>query len=158
MVAGFCATVAVGRPLEAESPPAEYAAKAASLAWLIEYIKWPAGVTFDTLGIVGDDPFGAALEKVKTRHAKSIEELKDCQIVFVPKSESANVETILNSVGTANVLTAGDSEGFAKNGGVIGLVMEEGKVRFEINTAAARRAGIGIDLRVLKLALHVFND
>lgn len=147
---------------KAQAPVSEYAAKATSLALLSDYVRWPRldGAQV-AVGIVGDDPFGGALDtldKIRFKRSKNVEDLKDCQIVFVPKSEQANNDAILASLEGVNVLTVGESEGFAKQGGMIGFVIVDDKVRFEINTAAARRAGIGIDLRLLKLAVRVFSS
>ena len=145
--------------LHAQAPVPEYTAKAASLVLLPDYIKWPAPVSSPpAVGILGDDPFGGALDKMKPKRSKRIEDLKDCQIVFVANSERDNVGAILDSLAGANVLTVGESEGFAKRGGVIGFVIERDQVRFEINTGAARQAGLKLDLRLLKLAVRVFNS
>jgi hypothetical protein len=148
-----------GCEVRGQVPAAEYVGKAASMALFPDYVKWPATSGSPiTVGILGDDPFDGALSRMKIKRSKRVEDLKDCQVVFVAKSEQGNVSAILESLGAANILTVGESEGFAKQGGVIGFVMEGDKVRFEINTGAARRAGLGVDLRLLKLALHVFNS
>lgn len=145
--------------VRAEGPANEYTAKAASLVLLPDYVKWPAPAgSPPTVGILGDDPFGGALDKLNPKRSKNIEDLKDCQIVFVANSERDNVGAILESLAGANVLTVGESEGFAKRGGVIGFVVEGNQVRFEINTGAARQAGLKLDLRLLKLAVRVFNS
>jgi hypothetical protein len=155
----LCWQFVCGGKLQAEPLAPEYAAKAASLALFPDYIKWPAvGGSPITVGILGDDPFDGALDKLNPKRSKRIEDLKDCQVIFVAKSEQGNVSAILESLGAAAILTVGESEGFAKQGGVIGFVLDGDKVRFEINTGAARRAGLGIDLRLLKLAMHVFNS
>ena len=124
-----------------------------------DYIKWPAPEDADvTIGILGDDPFGDALARINVKRSRKLDDLKGCQIIFVSKSEQGNLNAILDALGTTGVLTVGDAEGFAKDGGVIGFVIEGDRVRFDINTGAARRAGLRIDLRLLKLALHVFNS
>ena len=148
--------------LRAESAVEEYDVKAAFLANFAQFVKWPGGSS-GTIGILGDDPFGGKLQnalqgKLNIRHSKRPDDLKNCQIVFVSKSERGNVSAILSSLGEANVLTVGDSDGFAKQGGVIGFTMAGDKVRFEINTAAARRAGLVISSQLLKLASRIFSS
>ena len=96
--------------------------------------------------------------RLRIKRSKQPEELKTCQIVFVSKSERGNVNGIIASLGEANVLTVGDSDGFARQGGVIGFTMDGDKVRFEINSAAARRAGLVISSKLLQLASRVFNS
>jgi len=135
----------------------EYVSKATYLTRLRDFVRWP-GSDEITFGILGEDPFDGALDKVNVKRSTKIEDLKDCQVIYISKSEQGNLDRLFDSLGSANILTVGDSEGFAKQGGMIGFVMEGDQVRFEINTGSARRAGLKIDLRLLKLALRVFNS
>jgi len=50
------------------------------------------------------------------------------------------------------ILTVGETPGFAERGGVIRLVLEDNKVRFEVNVDAAHQAGLTISSRLLTLA------
>jgi len=155
----FWQFVICGFVVRAEAPTPEYTQKAKFLATISDYVKWPGtGGSPITVGILGDDAFDGALDKMNVKRSKRVEDLKDCQIVFIAKSEQGNVSAILAILEGANILTVGESEGFAKQGGVIGLVMEGEKVHSEINTSAARRAGLGIDLRLLKFASRVFSS
>ena len=52
----------------------------------------------------------------------------------------------------ARILTVGEFGGFAELGGVINFISERNKVRFEINTDAARSTGLTISSELLKLA------
>lgn len=158
----FLAVRFCGLELRAESETTEYDLKAAFLVNFVQFVKWP-GSASATVGILGDDPFEGKLQKVLhgklgIRRSRRPEDLKNCQIIFISKSERGNVGAILSSLEGANVLTVGDMEGFARQGGIIGLTMDGDRVRFEINTAAARRAGLEISSRLLKLASRVFNS
>lgn len=145
----------------------EYDVKAVTLFKFVQFIKWPpAGGTQFTIGVVGNDPFGGALDraiqgesvggkKLAIKRARRVEDLKDCQVVFVPASERANVAAIVASLAGKNILTVGEHEGFAKQGGAIGFTSGGGKVGFEINHGAARSAGLEISSRLLKLAGRV---
>ncbi len=145
--------------LEAQEPMTEYPKKADMLAKFPGFVRWPPGSsTSIKVGILGEDSFGEALAKMNVKRSKSIEELKDCQIIFIGKSERGNIAAILDSLGTAGILTVGESDGFAQQGGMIGFVMDGDTPHVEINTAAVRRAGLGIDLRLLRLARRVFSS
>ena len=147
----------------------EYEVKAAFLFNFVQFVKWPAGFNGPvTIGILGDDPFGGALEKtiqgevvngrkLAVKRAKAVADLKGCQIVFVSNSERGNLAAILPALAAANVLTVGEQEGFVKQGGAIGFTAGGEKVRFEINNGAAQRAGLEISARLLKLASRVGN-
>lgn len=144
----------------------EYEIKAAFLYNFINYIDWPgnalpAGETL-TLGVVGDDPFGPALEplngkvikgrKLVVKKVATIPEAKTCQILFISPSEKPRVPEILGQLKDAKILTISETEGFAERGGIINFIEERNKVRFEINADAARRTGFTISSELLKLA------
>lgn len=145
----------------------EYEIKAAYLYNFINYIDWPdsafpaPGGTL-TIGIVGQNDYGAALETLNGKQAKGRtlalkqitdpKELDQCQIVFISSSEKARVPEILEKLKDARVLTVSEIDGFAQQGGIINFISERNKVRFEINPDAARRLGLNISSELLKLA------
>jgi len=138
----------------------EYEIKAAFLVDFAQFVKWPAkalpGGTQPSIGILGEDPFGGALERIvhgqmTVEHSQRLDDLKGCQIIFVCKSEKARVDQILASLQGASILTVSDVDQFARKGGVIDFVMDAGKVRFEINPAAGQRAGLEIRSQLMKL-------
>jgi YfiR/HmsC-like len=145
--------------VRAQASIPEYTAKAGFLALFPDYVKWTASTGGPmSIGILGDDSFGSAMDKLKPKRSKRVEDLKGCQMIFISKSEQPRLEAILASLDGTNILTVGETEGFAKKGGAIGFVVEGDKVRFEINPGAARRAGLGFDLRLLRLAARVVNS
>lgn len=140
-----------------EGGVSEYTVKAAFIAKFPQFVKWPAGGGSPTVGVLGGDPFGGALDRVaKVKRASRVEDLKGCQIVFISKS-AGSAGAILPGLAGTNVLTVGESEGFARQGGVIGFTLDGDKVRFEINLGAARRNGLVIDPRLAQLAVRVIN-
>jgi hypothetical protein len=58
----------------------------------------------------------------------------------------------LKNARTQPVLTVGESPDFVRQGGIINFILEEGKVRFEIDPANAERARLRISSRLLRLA------
>lgn len=145
----------------------EYEIKAAYLYNFINYIDWPTealpatGGTI-TIGILGENPFGAALNPLNGKQVKgrtlavkqvgSVKDLELCQIVFVCNSEKTRVSEILGQLKDSRILTVADIDGFAAQGGIINFISERNKVRFEINPEAARRLGLTISSELLKLA------
>lgn len=144
----------------------EYEIKAAYLYNFINYVNWPdsalpTGQSI-TLGVVGENPFGEALDplngkivkgrKLVIRKAATPEERKACQILFISPSEKSRMPDILAELKDAKVLTVSETEGFAARGGIINFIEERNKVRFEINPEAARRTGFTISSELLKLA------
>jgi hypothetical protein len=150
-----------------EQKPGEYQVKAAFIYNFINFVDWPPDSDFYrshsiNLCIFGDDPFGDGLDdlrnetvrgkKLAVKSCGSLDKLKTCHIVFIPTTEKKHVEQILKSVRNGNVLTVSDSEESARQGVIIGFFVERQRVRFAVNVEAARRAGIKISAKLLKLA------
>ena len=64
------------------------------------------------------------------------------------------VAAILASV-PLGVLTVGDGERFVRGGGMVAFIIENRRVRFDINPSAAAGAGLKISSKLLSLARHV---
>ena len=153
----------------ADSPAfSEYQVKAAFLYNFARFVEWPSNAFPDAqapilLGVVGEDPFGGALEQVikgKTVNGRELvlkrltrqQDLKGFHMLFVSSSEARHLSQILESLKGKCVLTIGETEGFAQTGGVINFTLEENKVHFEINVDTAERAHLKISSKLLALA------
>jgi hypothetical protein len=150
----------------------EYQVKAAYLTDLGRYVeKWSARANpspdepFD-LCVLGQDPFGAALddavkgEKIggSPLEAKRISRPQDalgCRILYIGSTEESQLSTVIAVLGTAPVLTVADIPDFVKHGGMIQFVLDGNHVHFEINIAAAQRAGLKLSSELLKVARSV---
>jgi YfiR/HmsC-like len=140
----------------------EYEIKAAYLYNFIKYVDWPSYGDTITIGILGDNPFGPAAaslngkvikgRRLVVRELASVRDGQNCQVVFVSASERSRLGEILDNLKSARVLTVGETQGFASDGGMINFIEQNNKVRFEINPAPARRTGITISSELLKLA------
>jgi YfiR/HmsC-like len=154
--------------------PEEYALKAAFLFNFAKFIDWPADNFSDPRSpfkvcVLGKDPFGNALDdnlqgKMIGNHPFAIRRLKDetearsCQMLFVSSSELPHLAEILESLRGANILIIGETTGFATSGGTIEFTLEDGHVRFTINTDAANRAGLKFSAKLLSLAKIVHDE
>jgi hypothetical protein len=146
----------------AESPTSlEYKVKGAFLLNFAKFTKWPADDSPITIGIIGEDPFGSTLDQlvagetigtrpIVVKRLAPSDDLSQCRILFIPKSVDA--ADVLKHVVSPGVLTVGESEDFLDAGGVIRLLIEDKKVRFEVNMDAAERAHLTISSQLLKLA------
>jgi hypothetical protein len=77
-----------------------------------------------------------------------------CQIVFTGPQDYD--PQLLARLGRG-VLTVGVGHSFVRNGGMIGFVVENRRVSFEINRPAAESAGLVISSRLLAVARSVTN-
>jgi hypothetical protein len=161
-----------GRCVAAESlGTKEYQLKAAFLYNFTKFVEWPTN-SFDDpdapliLAVAGKGPCAAELEQVvkgRTANGRRIvvkmvetpEAAKGAHVLFLPASEDPRIEEWLGAVRNAGTLTVGESEPFAKAGGIIRFLLEGDKVRFEINVDSTEQAGLKISAQLLKLAKTV---
>jgi hypothetical protein len=161
--------LAGGAPARARPPISkEYQIKAVCLFNFAQFVAWPAA-TFHKpddpfrIGVLGDDPFGSFLdetvqgEKVDghplvIERYDSVADAKDCQILFISGSESNRLEDVLDALKDSPILTVSDMEGFSQRGGVVRFLIEKNKIHLKINLAAAKRSGLDISSKVLRLA------
>ena len=153
------------------SNSSEYLIKAGFIFNFAKFVDWPP-TTFAqadspiVIGILGTDPFGAIIDQIvqdkkiggrgfvvkRLKWGADPKDLRECKILFVGASERAHIDELVQIVRGLPILTVGETPGFAERGGVIRLVLEDNKVRFEVNVEAARQAGLTISSRLLTLA------
>jgi len=145
---------------------AEYEVKAAFVRNFVKFVEWPAKPGTLTLCILGEDPFAGAFagpedagggRKLVPRRIGRPEESADCQVLFLPAAQKERLADVLAATGDKPVLTIGDLAGQAKAGLVLSFLVEEKKVRFEVNLEPARRTGLVISSKLLGLAKAVHN-
>ncbi|MSR83819.1 MAG: YfiR family protein [Candidatus Latescibacteria bacterium] len=74
-----------------------------------------------------------------------------CQILYLSHSSGPDLARTIALLDNRSILTVGDTEGFIQAGGMIHLLVNKQNIFFEINAAAAQRAGLRISSQLLKL-------
>lgn len=159
-------------PRRAVAAASEYEIKAAFLVNFAKFVEWPATAFYAIeapvrIGVVGDDPFGADLDKtvrgklfgsrpMDVRRQEWRDDLTRFHIVFISGSEKRRLAEILRPLESTSVLTVSDMGDFCSQGGVIAFVNVDQRIRFEVNGAAARRRGLKISSKLLSLATTVY--
>ena len=157
-------------PGRAQTPsaPTEYQVKAVFLFNFSQFVDWPAasfanGRSPLIIGVLGDDPFGATLDEIvrgetvngrplAVRRYESIEQVDDCHILFVDRSQAGQLDAVVAALKERSVLTVGDFEGFTRHGGIIRFVTVANKIRLRVNLAAAQQAKLTISSKLLRPA------
>lgn len=164
-------SLAAGGAAASLPPTREYQVKAAFIYNFMKFVDWPGeAIGFPstiTLGILGKDPFGEALDEVEGKTAKGrrvvvvrfrkVEEVRECDVLFVSGSEKGRLPHILKGLQSARVLTVADQEGFCEAGGMINLVSAKSRIVFEINAGAVGRSRLRVSSQLLKLARSVID-
>jgi len=157
-----------GGPVHSQSA-SEQQVKAAYLYNFAKLAEWPPNmfsaptspIVFCVFG--GDDDFVAILrttvgnKSIGTRSLvvkalSSPAETDSCTLLFVRGSEKSRNAAVISGMEKSSTLLVGEDSSFLKNGGMINLVMKEGKVRFEVNSLALDRASIRFDASFLSMA------
>ncbi len=159
--------------------PTETDVEAAYLYNFGRFVTWPsnpqpqpqAGAQNPVLNIcvLGTDPFGPTLDQIvanveiKKRplavlRLSTISSASACSILFVSHSEASHLEKDLSSLAQLPVLTVSDIPGFLDQGGTIQFVLEDHRVRFEVNLVAAHKCGLTLSSQLLKVAIKVVGN
>lgn len=150
----------------APAPRREYQVKAVFLLNFTRFVEWPPHMLPSpdapfVIGVLGEDPFGHYLDDtvrhehinqhpIVVRRYRTLEELGDCHLLFISRSESGQLEEILRRVKGRDVLTVSDAPQFAASGGMIGFVNRDDKVRLQINLEVAKHSELAISSKLLR--------
>ena len=115
------------------------------------------------IGILGKDPFGPYLEEavrgesvngrpLVIQHFHRVEEIQNCQILFISDSEAKRLPDILAKLQGRSILTVSDMENFSPHGGMVRLLTVNNKMQLRINVDALHAAGLTMSSKVLRAA------
>ena len=165
------ATLLFGVRVEAQTATSESQVKAMFVYNFLKFVEWPvdtfAGAKdpFVVL-IIGEGATADATEhflESKTigerplvvRRIRWDQSLTGVHAAFVVEPDARKLHHILDAAASAGVLTIGEGESFTTRGGVIALLVEDRRVRFDVDTAAAQTARLRVSSKLLALTRAV---
>jgi len=151
-------------PVFAAEAASEQSVRAALIFNFIKFTEWPAAAAGDPqlrVCTASNDPLQvAAIEALNERlvRGKPLAALRfhrqaDCEVIYVDSRRRWN--EIVGTQPLGHALTIGGYAGFAANGGMIEISLQEGSARFDINLLEAKRAGLRIYPQLLRLARRI---
>jgi len=151
----------------------EYQVKAAFIYNFAKFVEWPGDAFTESAAplricVLGENPVGQELMRVANgkkigshdllvSNFSEAHQARGCHVLFVSSSERGRIAQVLEVTRGASLLTVGEHADFLRNGGIIRFVMEEGKVRFEVNLTASEKARVKISSKLLTLARAVYS-
>jgi hypothetical protein len=145
--------------------------KAAFLYNFAKYIVWPEtafGAPTDPFRIcvVGDKAFSNSVARTvegeivdgrrfEPLEPPSEEEARTCHLLFIGRSEMTRAERLLAATAAVPVLTVSDSTELLDRGETIALMLDDNRMRFDVNIAAARSHGLTVSSKLLRVARKV---
>lgn len=167
----FVAALLVGVRAEAQAPTGESQVKAMFVYNFLKFVEWPVARALGprepfVVLIIGEGPTADAAEQfletkaigerpVVVRRTRWDQSLKGVRAAFVVETDTKRLRHVLDAAAVAGVLTIGEGDSFTTSGGVIGLLVEDRKVRFDVDTSAAQVAGLRVSSKLLALSRSV---
>ena len=153
---------------EQRSATAEDDIKAAFLFNFTKFVEWPASDPTQPFRLctVAGPAFGSAVDRTVTgetaggrpiRHVAppNPDAARACQILFVGRLENDRIERWLSALRDAPMLVVGESRAAWDRGAHINFILEENRVKFDVNPDAASRAGLTVSSKLLRVARKV---
>ena len=177
---GICSVAFVllcASPSRAQTDEGEL--KAAFVLRVAEFVSWPStersGPDAElAIGVLGEVVFEAQLETLSRRasgHALRVkrlqpgEPLAGCHVLFFGVMDRDEMNSVLSQVRSHPILTLSEFDDFAQRGGIMNIRFERQEdpgarqgdiaIRFVVNVAASKRAGLEISSRLLQVATLV---
>jgi hypothetical protein len=146
----------------------EYREQRIKTAFLVNFagfVTWPPGTFADAtspieLCILANDAFGTVLADIAKKkqvdqrplrisRVFNVEDMRRCHIAYLEDASAASAN--LAALAGYHVLTVYEQEA-TQNNGVIRFFLDNERVRFEINIAAARRENLQMNSKLVNLA------
>jgi hypothetical protein len=142
--------------------------KASVVAVLSRTVSWPADIapgaqTPLKVGVLGQDPFQQGgidhldreLKKRLSGRQFTIQRFADIDayqpVHILVIAQAADQQAAVKKTQGQPVLLIAQAPGLARQGAIINLLVVQNRLKMEINLDAAKRAGLRIDSRVLRL-------
>ncbi len=150
--------------------PQEYVVKAKYLLNIPLFTEVSAKTKvgqFYTIGLIGDTPLASVLASSSGKIVKNcplailkvteLRQIGSCQMLFIASSERNRLQALLREAHSCGIVTISDMRDFARLGGMINLLIVDGRITFDLNRSAASHASISFSTHLLKLARDVIN-
>jgi hypothetical protein len=149
----------------------EFPVKATYLYKFAPFVEWPADAFASpqspvVMCVVGADPFGPVLDRavagerirerpIVVRRLSAADRNAGCHIMYIAGSPAQSVEAALRAVEGAPILTITDATHQSAAKGIVHFLVQERRVRFQIDDMAAAQCRIKISSKLLNLAVSV---
>ncbi|MFA6311419.1 MAG: YfiR family protein [Sterolibacterium sp.] len=161
----LCVAVLAATPaLSAAQRQPESEVKAVVVVNLLSFIQWPQGTLASErefrLCVPASTPTVAALGKLEKRSIHGLplalrplaggDELRLCHAILAPSHDVAMMRAVQATQGLP-VLLIGDGAGALERGAMIGVDVDSGRVVFDIDLGALRKARLSASSKLLRL-------
>lgn len=132
------------------------------------YIQWPDSYNqgdFE-IHVLGDSPILEELKAlaktkkvgdrvIKVTRIGGVAEIKKCNMLFIPASNSALLPEVITKISTRPILIVTEEPGLGLKGSHINFIYKDGKLAFELNQAAVTKQGLKVSNELSRLAILI---
>ena len=130
-----------------------------------KYIQWPTNNINFTINILDNehkvfesfkmmaDAKSSENKKYVVNKFNNVSELTDCDILFIPSGSSNKAEEAINKFKDKHTLVITEKPGLITSGSSINFVIQDSKLKFEINKSALEKAGLKVSSQLMQMAI-----
>jgi hypothetical protein len=170
LAAAAIALIAWQVSARAQGDTIEDEVKAAFLYNFTKYIEWPAAAFQDAadpfrMCVAASRKFFRTVETLvtgETARGRPIQliapeptNLHRCHILFTGAQEATRFDAALPDLSRRPILTVGETKASFDRGGAILLVLDNSRVRFDVDVRSIEKAGLTVSAKLLRVARHV---
>lgn len=138
-----------------------------------KYVEWPSDKQAGdfVIGVYGESPLTGELNKfistkrvgdrtIVVKVVSSMEETAECNILFIPLTQSGKTLEISKAIKGKPTLTVTEKPGLIKKGACISIFLDEDddyKTKFELNKTTINDNGLQVALNLLQLAARTIK-
>ncbi|MCS6794621.1 MAG: YfiR family protein [Raineya sp.] len=130
-----------------------------------KFTQWPAVKTELKIGVLGNSPLYEGLKRMaatkSTYNLKFIvekynnpNEIKDCDVLFIPFTTPFDVKEIAQKLVSKNVMLITEDEKYVRDA-CFNFVVKEGKLMYQVNKQQCDRAKLKVSTKLLSLGILV---
>lgn len=149
----------------------EYEIKAVFLFQFGKYITWKQADDDEELiiHVLGEseivDPLKEIVslqqnrgKRITVKEVDNLRESDNCKLLFIPQEYPGSVVDVFRYAVEHDIVTIGETGEYFGQGLAINFIIEEGKVRFDIDLRAVEGTDVSISSNLLRLARVVYMD
>jgi len=140
--------------------------EASFIASFMRYVKWPEQESMKTftVGIYGKNhnilnelnqsvngkTLGYA--KINVIEVTGIDDIKKCQVLFVPSGKSSKLKRDLDLLGNNSIMTVTEEQNFTPDYSIINFRVIDDKLTFQLNNEVAQQKKIVVSTKLAQMA------
>lgn len=131
-----------------------------------QYIQWSNHQDDFVIGVIGNSPIITELQSLtntkkvgnKNIVVKKItksSDINNVNLIFLSESSSKDITTLLTKISNKEILIVSESNGLAKKGSGINFIIQDDKLKFELNKKNIEKQGLKVSGDLIKLAILI---